>query len=92
MSPPSVRAWVRKAESDLKVARDELATLEPATDAVCFHCQQCAEKYLKAYLISISRRLRARTTLPICYAAVWTLTFDSGNCWRLMFRCSLHTQ
>ncbi len=30
MIPPSVLAWVRKAESDLKVARDELATLEPA--------------------------------------------------------------
>lgn len=51
MSPPSVQAWVRKAESDLKVARDELATPEPATDAVCFHSQQCAEKYLKVYLI-----------------------------------------
>lgn len=53
MSQPkgSVRAWILKAESDLKVARDELATENPATDAVCFHSEQCAEKYLKAYLV-----------------------------------------
>ena len=25
---------------------------EPITDVICFHCQQAAEKYLKAYLIS----------------------------------------
>lgn len=24
---------------------------EPLPDVVCFHCQQCAEKYLKSYLI-----------------------------------------
>ncbi|MCS6886878.1 HEPN domain-containing protein [Chloroflexus sp.] len=57
MIPPSVPAWVRKAESDLKVARDELATAEPATDAVCFHCQQCAEKYLKAFLVCHQREI-----------------------------------
>ncbi len=28
-----------------------LATQEPATDTVCFHSQQCVEKYLKAYLV-----------------------------------------
>lgn len=57
MIPPSVLAWVRKAESDLKVARDELATPEPATDAVCFHCQQCAENYLKAFLVCHRREV-----------------------------------
>jgi HEPN domain-containing protein len=51
MNPQTVRAWVRKAESDLKTAKDELATEEPATDTVCFHAQQCAEKYLKAFLV-----------------------------------------
>ncbi|MFN3763360.1 MAG: HEPN domain-containing protein [Anaerolineae bacterium] len=48
----ALRNWIRKAESDFKVACDELATEEPATDAVCFHLQQCVEKYLKAYLLS----------------------------------------
>jgi HEPN domain-containing protein len=43
--------WIRKAENDLKTGIDEMNTVEPATDTVCFHMQQCVEKYLKAYLI-----------------------------------------
>jgi HEPN domain-containing protein len=46
-----VRNWVKKAENDLKIAKDELNTREPATDMVCFHAQQCCEKYLKAFLV-----------------------------------------
>jgi HEPN domain-containing protein len=49
MNPMSER-WVKKAENDLKIGKDELHTEEPATDMVCFHMQQCVEKYLKAYL------------------------------------------
>lgn len=52
MTEETLRNWVRKAESDFKIARDEMATEQPATDAVCFHLQQCVEKYLKAYLLS----------------------------------------
>jgi HEPN domain-containing protein len=44
------REWIRKAEEDFRAA-DLLATgREPLHDLVCFHCQQCAEKYLKALL------------------------------------------
>jgi HEPN domain-containing protein len=32
------------------VAHDEAATTDPVREAVCFHCQQAAEKYLKALL------------------------------------------
>lgn len=46
-----VRNWIAKAENDLKIAKDEMNTENPATDAICFHAQQCVEKYLKAYLI-----------------------------------------
>jgi HEPN domain-containing protein len=42
--------WVEKAEGDLRVAQRELAAPDPVLDAVCFHAQQCAEKYLKALL------------------------------------------
>jgi HEPN domain-containing protein len=42
--------WIRKAEADARGA-DELARAEPGlSDLVCFHCQQAAEKYLKALL------------------------------------------
>jgi len=51
MNEDAVSLWMRKAESDLKIGRDELATEDPATDAICFHIQQRAEKYLKAFLI-----------------------------------------
>jgi HEPN domain-containing protein len=42
--------WVEKAEGDYGVARRELGAAQPVFDAVCFHGQQCAEKYLKALL------------------------------------------
>src|ERR1700680_2989623 len=42
--------WVHKAEKDWEVAH-KLAGESPAPrDIVCFHCQQAAEKYLKALL------------------------------------------
>jgi HEPN domain-containing protein len=46
-----VRGWIDKAENDLKNAAITLrAGEECPTDTVAFHAQQCAEKYLKAYL------------------------------------------
>ena len=46
-----VREWVRKAEADYRVALRELCVLIDASpEAVCFHAQQCVEKYLKAVL------------------------------------------
>jgi HEPN domain-containing protein len=41
---------VRKAEADWRVARSLARKKPPLHDAVCFHCQQSAEKYLKALL------------------------------------------
>ena len=44
--------WIEKAEGDFLVALRELRVRrKPNYDAVCFHTQQCAEKYLKAILI-----------------------------------------
>jgi HEPN domain-containing protein len=46
-----VRGWVEKAENDLRNAECVLKYADRCpTDTVCFHCQQCAEKYLKALL------------------------------------------
>ncbi|MFN2455215.1 MAG: HEPN domain-containing protein [Pyrinomonadaceae bacterium] len=48
---PIAREWVDKAEGDFATAERELcATSNFNYDAVCFHAQQCAEKYLKARL------------------------------------------
>lgn len=44
---------VAKAENDLKNATLALAAgADCPTDTVCFHPQQCVEKYLKALLVS----------------------------------------
>ena len=46
---PAVAEWVSKAEGDFATAGRELRARKfPNYDAVCFHSQQCAEKYLKA--------------------------------------------
>lgn len=44
--------WVQKAEGDMNTAQREFTVLaNPNYDAVCFHAQQCAEKYLNARII-----------------------------------------
>jgi len=47
-----LRQWVGKAEDDFRIAQ-HLLTLRPDCPfwAVCFHCQQSAEKYIKALLV-----------------------------------------
>ncbi|NUM52421.1 MAG: HEPN domain-containing protein [Candidatus Hydrogenedentes bacterium] len=48
---PLTFEWIEKAEGDYAVASREMrARRNPNYDAVCFHSQQCAEKYLKAIL------------------------------------------
>ena|SRR2546421_1725617 len=48
---PITDEWVNKAEGDFATAQRELqVTKETNYDAVCFHAQQCVEKYLKARL------------------------------------------
>lgn len=48
---PLTREWTEKAEGDFATAGREIrARKKPNYDAVCFHAQQCAEKFLKAIL------------------------------------------
>ena len=48
---PVTREWIKKAEGDFSIAcREMRARKAPNYDGVCFHAQQCAEKYLKARL------------------------------------------
>lgn len=51
--PASAAMWIKRAENDYRAAgsnRDE-----QLADASCFHAHQCAEKYLKAVIISLHR-------------------------------------
>jgi HEPN domain-containing protein len=48
---PLTLEWINKAEGDFRMAQREIrARTAPVYDGVCFHAQQCAEKYLKAVL------------------------------------------
>lgn len=44
------REWINKAEEDYIVSLRENKAEPSIYSAVCFHCQQAAEKYLKAYM------------------------------------------
>jgi HEPN domain-containing protein len=49
---PEIAEWAAKAEADWATAQREFRVRRrPNFDAVCFHAQQCVEKYLKARLI-----------------------------------------
>jgi len=51
----TVRQWIEKAEHDIRNAEYTLTLKKNCPfDTVCFHAQQCAEKYLKALLVSRS--------------------------------------
>lgn len=47
------RQWAAKACNDLLDADNNLASTMVPTDTVCFHCQQSAEKMLKAFLSAL---------------------------------------
>lgn len=46
-----LKSWIASAEEDYGAAKTLLGLKRPLLGAVCFHAQQCAEKYLKALLI-----------------------------------------
>lgn len=49
---PATVEWVRKAEGDYDVVCVLLRSRKKSRfDAICFHAQQCVEKYLKGRLI-----------------------------------------
>lgn len=57
MRPPEevkrdlVKQWLEKAEKDFGLANDLVLENKPYPEAICFHSQQAAEKFLKAYLV-----------------------------------------
>jgi len=48
---PLTMEWIEKAEEDFALTQLLIApTANPMHGIICFHAQQCIEKYLKAYL------------------------------------------
>ncbi len=65
-----IQRLVFKARNDLRSAQDLMQTASPATDVVCFHCQQAAEKMLKAWLhwheITVPRTHNLAEIVELC--------------------------
>ena len=47
---PLTLEWIEKAEGDYRAAKWLQQAPDPVHDSICFHVQQCIEKYLKAWL------------------------------------------
>ena len=47
---PLIQEWAQKAERDYAAIALHQQTEDPDFDMICFHAQQCIEKYLKAWL------------------------------------------
>lgn len=73
-----VRQWISKAIDDLIVI-DKLTQFEVvATSAVCFHCQQVVEKYLKAFLIANGVEIRKTHNIEFLLAECEEFDSDFG--------------
>ena len=46
-----IKSWLTIAEHDLLAAQTIIKYEPLVLDTACFHCQQAAEKYLKAFLL-----------------------------------------
>ncbi len=64
------RDWVKKAEQDYALAVLGSKSKAPIHDGVCFHCQQCAEKYLKALMEEIGIAIPKTHTLVLLLTAL----------------------
>jgi hypothetical protein len=61
------RRWLAKARRDLAAARLCREAAEPLPDIAAYHCQQAAEKALKALLVLCSHPLmRTHDLEPLC--------------------------
>ena len=83
MNPLTIE-WIDKAEADYATAGRELRVRnKPNYDAVCFHAQQMAEKYLKGFLQE--HRVPFRKThnlielLNLCLTLDATIDFQRPN-------------
>ena len=77
--------WLEYAENDFEAAEILSHQVKPKLEIVCYHCQQCAEKMLKAYIASKNGRLQKTHDLVIlCEACI---NYDSSF-EKILLHCS----
>ncbi len=47
-----IEGWLQKADEDFQYAKASLDNNLPFYSSICFHLNQAAEKYLKAYIVA----------------------------------------
>lgn len=52
-----IQQWIAKADEDLLVVHQLMNSEFPVCGAIAYHCQQSAEKFLKAYLAFNGREI-----------------------------------
>jgi HEPN domain-containing protein len=73
---PETAEWIEMAEADFRTATREVAAEEfPNYDAVCFHAQQSAEKYLKALLVE--HGAGSRLCISVCKTLIRSFLFSA---------------
>ena len=60
----TIDRWMTKSARDLRTAKTMIQVDDIPTDIVCFHCQQCAEKSLKAFLVFVDYDFPKTHDLP----------------------------
>jgi HEPN domain-containing protein len=58
VDPSIIREWTSKADEDFEFARINLLEGKNFYAQICFHLQQAAEKYLKAFIIALDLEFR----------------------------------
>lgn len=73
-----VRQWLTKAEHDVLIA-EQLVTSPVLADGVSFHCQQAAEKALKAFLTWHSQPFGKTHNLRVLVLACEDISAEFGD-------------
>jgi HEPN domain len=68
----TTREWVKKAEEDYVLAKHGRRSKVPVHGGVCFHCQQCAEKYLKGLMEELGLAVPKTHDLELLLVALVT--------------------
>jgi len=65
VDPDIIIEWITKADEDFEFARINFEEEKPFFSQICFHFNQSAEKYLKAYIIANKLGFRKINNLPL---------------------------
>lgn len=63
--------WIEFAENDYEAVKLLSEITRPLIEIVCFHCQQCVEKYLKAFIVKNNGEIKKTHNLEeLCKACI----------------------